>query len=105
LASLDTFTKWDTEVIEKGPTVALGASMAVDPLHRWVATRVGEHLAVWDLLSHAKQKTFHVSTPYHLHWTSDGKYLIVGTLDRKVLVWSVDTMEPAHYLRDPAVTR
>ncbi|NJN36300.1 MAG: hypothetical protein HC794_03620 [Nitrospiraceae bacterium] len=105
LASLDTFTKQDTEAIEKGPTVALGASLAVDPLHRWVATRVGEHLAVWDLASHAKKKTFHVHTPYHLHWTSDGQYLIVGTLDRKVLVWSVATMEPAHYLRDPSVTR
>ena len=105
LSSLDTFTKRDTEAVEKGPTVALGASIAVDPLHRWVATRVGEHLAVWDLPAHAKKKTFHVHTPYHLHWTSDGKYLIVGTLDRKVLVWSVDTMEPAHYLRDPAVTR
>ena len=105
LASLDTFTKRDTEVVEKGPTVALGASMAVDPLHRWVATRVGEHLAVWDLSARVKKKTFHVNTPYHLHWTSDGKYLIVGTLDRKVLVWSVETMEPTHYLRDPSVTR
>jgi WD40 repeat protein len=105
LASFDTFTKRDTEFVEKGPTVALGASMAVDPLHRWVATRVGEHLAVWNLPSHAKKKTFHVNTPYHLHWTSDGKYLVVGTLDRKVLVWSVETMEPAHYLRDPSVTR
>lgn len=103
LASLDTFTKRDTEAIENGPTVALGASMAVDPLHRWVATRVGEYLAVWDLLAQAKKKTFRVKTPYHLHWTSDGKYLIVGTLDRKVLVWSVETMEPAHYLRDPSV--
>jgi WD40 repeat protein len=105
LASLDTFTKRDTEVVEKGPTVALGASIAVDPLQRWVATRVGEHLAVWDLSARAKQKAFHVNTPYHLHWTSDGKYLVVGTLDRKVLVWSVETMEPAHYLRDPSVTR
>lgn len=104
LASLDTFTKRDTEAVEKGPTVALGASMAVDPLHRWVATRVGEHLAVWDLSAQVKKKTFHVKTPYHLQWTSDGKYLIVGTLDRKVLVWSVETMEPAHYLRDPSVT-
>ena len=105
LVSLDTFSKRNTEAIENGPTVALGASMAVDPLHRWVATRVGEHLAVWDLSAQAKKKTFHVRTPYHLHWTSDGKYLIVGTLDRKVLVWSVETMEPAHYLRDPSVTR
>ena len=104
LASLDTFTKRDTEAIENGPTVALGTSMAVDPLHRWVATRVGERLAVWDLSAQAKKRTFHVRTPYHLHWTSDGKYLIVGTLDRKVLVWSVETMEPAHYLRDPSVT-
>jgi WD40 repeat protein len=104
MASLDTFSKRDTEAIENGSTVALGASMAVDPLHRWVATRVGEHLAVWDLSAQAKKKTFHVKALYHLHWTSDGKYLIVGTLDRKVLVWSVETMEPAHYLRDPSVT-
>lgn len=104
LASLDTFTKRDTEVIEKGPNIALGASLAVDPLHRWVATRVGEQLALWDLSARAKKKTFHVKTPYHLHWTSDGKYLIIGTLDRKVLIWSVETMEPAHYLRDPSVT-
>lgn len=103
MARLDTFTKRDTEVLEKGPTVALGASMAVDPLHRWVATRVGERLAVWDLQSQVKRKTFHMKTPYHLHWTSDGSYLIVGTLDRKVLVWSAETMEPAHYLRDPSV--
>ncbi len=105
VASLDTFTKRDTEIIEKGPTVALGASMAVDPSHRWVATRVGEQLAVWDLKSQVKRKTFHMKTPYHLHWTSDGNYLIVGTLDRKVLVWSAETMEPAYYLRDPSVTR
>ncbi len=105
LASLDTFTKRDTEAVEKGPTVALGASMAVDPLHRWVATRVGEYLAVWDLSARAKKKTFHVNTPYHLHWTSDGKYLVVGTLDRKVLVWSAETMEPVHYLRDPSLVR
>lgn len=103
MARLDTFAKRDTEVLEKGPTVALGASMAVDPLHRWVATRVGERLAVWDLKSQVKRKTFHMKTPYHLHWTSDGSYLIVGTLDRKVLVWSAETMEPAHYLRDPSV--
>jgi WD40 repeat protein len=103
-ANLDTFTKRDTETIENGPTVALGTSMAVDPLHRWVATRVGEHLAVWDLSAQTKKKTFHLKTPSHLHWTSDGKYLIVGTLDRKVLVWSVETMEPVHYLRDPSVT-
>ncbi len=104
LARLDTFFKRDTEAIENGPTVALGTSMAVDPLHRWGATRVGEQLAVWDLSAQTKKKTFHVKTPYHLHWTSDGKYLIIGTLDRKVLVWSVETMEPAHYLRDPSVT-
>jgi len=103
MARLDTFTKRDTEVLEKGPTVALGASIAVDPLHRWVATRVGERLAVWDLKAQVKRKTFHMKTPYHLHWTSDGSYLIVGTLDRKVLVWSAETMEPAHYLRDPSV--
>jgi WD40 repeat protein len=85
--------------------VSLGTSMAVDPLHRWAATRVGEHISVWDLSAQAKQKTFHVKTPYHLHWTSDGKYLIVATLDRKILVWSAETMEPVHYLRDPSVTR
>lgn len=104
IASLDTFTSRDTE-IDHGPSVSLGTSMAVDPLQRWAATRVGEHISVWDLSAHTKQQTFHVKTPYHLQWTSDGKYLIVGTLDRKILVWSAETMEPAHYLRDPAVTR
>lgn len=104
VASLDTFTKQDTEVLETGPAIALGTAMAVDPSHRWVATRVGEQLAVWDLSTQTKKKAFHVKTPSHLHWTSDGKYVIVGTLDRKVLVWSVETMEPAHYLRDPLVT-
>jgi len=104
LASLDTFTKRDTE-IDHGPPMALGTAMAVDPMHRWAATRVGEHISVWDLSAQAKRKTFHVKTPYHLHWTSDGKYLIVVTLDRKILVWSAETLEPAHYLRDPSVTR
>ena len=104
LARLDTFTKRDTE-IDHGPPVALGTSMAVDPSHRWAATRVGEHISVWDLSTPTKRKTFHVKTPYHLHWTSDGKHLIVATLDRKILVWSVETMEPAHYLRDPSVSR
>lgn len=103
LASLDTFTQRDTE-IDHGPAVSLGTTMAVDPLHRWVATRVGEHVSVWDLSAQTKRKTFHVKTPYQLHWTSDGKYLIVATLDRKILVWSAETMEPAHYLRDPSVT-
>jgi WD40 repeat protein len=78
--------------------------MAVDPLHRWAATRVGEHISVWDLSAQTKRKTFHVKIPYQLYWTSDGKYLIVATLDRKILVWSAETMEPAHYLRDPSVT-
>jgi len=104
LASLDTFTKRDTE-IDHGPAVALGTTMAVDPLHRWAATRVGEHISIWDLSVQEKRKAFHVKTPYHLHWTSDGKYLIVATLNRKILVWSAETMEPAHYLRDPSVTR
>jgi WD40 repeat protein len=104
VANLDTFTHRDTE-IDHGPPVSLGTSMAVDPSHRWAATRVGEHISVWDLSAQAKRTSFHVKTPYHLHWTSDGKYLIVATLDRKILVWSVETMEPAHYLRDPSVTR
>ncbi len=103
LASLDTFTHRDTE-IDHGPAVALGTTMAVDPSHRWAATRVGEHISVWDLSAQTKRKTFHVKMPYHLHWTSDGNYLIVATLDRKILVWSAETMEPAHYLRDPSVT-
>lgn len=103
-ASLDTFTNRDTQ-IDHGPAVALGTSMAVDPLHRWAATRVGEHISVWDLSAQAKRRTFHVKIPYQLHWTSDGKYLIVATLDRKILVWSAETMEPMHYLRDPSVTR
>jgi WD40 repeat protein len=103
-ASLDTFTKRDTE-IDHGPPVTLGTSMAVDPSHRWAATRVGEHISVWDLSSQTKRKTFHVKTPYHLHWTSDGKHLIIATLDRKILVWSAETMEPAHFLRDPSVIR
>jgi WD40 repeat protein len=104
VASLDTFTKRDTE-IDHGPPVTLGTSMAVDPSHRWAATRVGEHISVWDLSSQTKRKTFHVKTPYHLHWTSDGKHLIIATLDRKILVWSAETMEPAHFLRDPSVIR
>jgi WD40 repeat protein len=101
---LDTFTNRDTE-IDHGPPVMLGTSMAVDLSHQWAATRVGEHVSVWDLSAQTKRKTFHVKTPYDLQWTSDGKYLIVATLDRKILVWSVETMEPAHYLRDPSVTR
>jgi WD40 repeat protein len=103
-ASLDTFTKRDTE-IDHGPPVALGTSMAVDPLHRWAATRVGEHISLWDLSAGVKRKAFHVKTPYHLHWTSDGKHLIVATLDRKILVWSAETMKPTHYLRDASVPR
>jgi WD40 repeat protein len=105
LASLDMFTNRDIEIHEKGATQVLGASIAVDPLHRWAATRVGEHVSVWDLSSHAKRKAFHIKTPSQLHWTSDGKYLIVATLDRKILVWSAETMEPLHYLRDPSLTR
>ncbi|BFU89607.1 MAG: hypothetical protein NTAFB01_07940 [Nitrospira sp.] len=104
LASLDTFTQRDTE-IDHGPAVSLGTTMAVDPSQRWAATRVGEHISIWDLSAQTKRKTFHVKTPYHLHWTSDGNYLIVATLDRKILVWSAETMEPAHYLRDPSVIR
>ncbi len=103
LARLDTFTDRDTQ-IDHGPAVALGTSMAIDPSHRWAATRVGERISIWELPAQAKHKTFHVRTPYHLQWTSDGKHLIVATLDRKILVWSAETMEPAHYLRDPSVT-
>ena len=103
-AGLDTFTNRDTEV-DHGPPVGLGTAMAVDPQQRWAATRVGEQISVWDLSAQAKRKTFHVRTPSHLHWTSDGKHLIVSTLNRKILVWSLDAMAPAHYLRDPSVTR
>ena len=103
-AGLDTFTNRDTEV-DHGPPVGLGTAMAVDPQQRWAATRVGEQISVWDLSAKAKRKTFHVKTPSQLHWTSDGKHLIVSTLNRKILVWSAETMEPAHYLRDPSVVR
>jgi hypothetical protein len=103
LARLDTFTDRDTQ-IDHGPAVALGTSMAIDPSHRWAATRVGERIAIWALAAQTKHKTFHVRTPYHLQWTSDGRHLIVATLDRKILVWSAETMEPAHFLRDPSVT-
>lgn len=103
-AGLDTFTHRDTEV-DHGPPVGLGTAIAVDAQQRWAATRVGEHVSVWDLSTQAKRKTFHVRTPSHLHWTSDGKHLIVSTLNRKILVWSLETMAPAHYLRDPSVTR
>ena len=104
VASLDTFTKRDTE-IDHGPPVALGTSVAIDPSHRWAATRVGEHISVWGFSAQAKRKTFHVKIPHDLQWTSDGKHLIIATLDRKILIWSAETMEPAHYLRDPSVTR
>ncbi len=103
-AGLDTFTYRDTEV-DHGPPVRLGTAMAVDSQQQWAATRVGEQISVWDLSAKAKRTTFHVSTPSHLHWTSDGKHLIVSTLTRKILVWSLDAMAPAHYLRDPSVTR
>jgi hypothetical protein len=103
LARLDTFTDRDTQ-IDHGPAVALGTSMAIDPSHRWAATRVGERISIWALAAQTKHKTFHVRTPYHLQWTSDGRHLIVATLDRKILVWSAETMEPAHFLRDPSVT-
>ncbi|HSA86024.1 MAG TPA: WD40 repeat domain-containing protein [Nitrospira sp.] len=103
LARLDTFTDRDAQ-IDHGPAVALGTSMAIDPSHRWAATRVGERIAIWALAAQTKHKTFHVRTPYHLQWTSDGRHLIVATLDRKILVWSAETMEPAHFLRDPSVT-
>jgi WD40 repeat protein len=103
-AGLDTFTNRDTEV-DHGPPIRLGTAMAVDSQQRWAATRVGEQISVWDLSAKAKRKTFHVRTPSHLHWTSDGKHLIVSTLNRKILVWSLEAMAPAHYLRDPSVTR
>lgn len=103
-AGLDTFTNRDTEV-DHGPPIGLGTAMAVDPQQRWAATRVGEYISVWDLSAKAKRKTFHVRTPSHLHWTSDGKHLIVSTLNRKILVWALETMAPVHYLRDPSVTR
>lgn len=103
-ASLDTFTNRDTE-IDHGPPIGLGTTMAVDPQQRWAATRVGERISIWDLSARTKRKTFHVRTPSHLYWTSDGKHLIVSTVNRKILVWSLETMAPAHYLRDPSVAR
>ena len=103
-ASLDTFTNRDTEV-DHGPPIGLGTTIAVDPQQRWAATRVGERISIWDLSARTKRKTFHVRTPSHLYWTSDGKHLIVSTVNRKILVWSLETMAPAHYLRDPSVTR
>lgn len=104
VANLDTFRTWDTDV-DMGTAAGLGSSVAVDPFHRWAATRVGETISMWDLSSLTKRKTFHLKAPSQLQWTGDGKYLIVATHDRRILVWSAGTMEPAHYLRDPAVTK
>lgn len=103
VAGLDTFTNADTQVIDKGATMALGVSLAVDPLNRWAATRVGEQVSVWDLREQRKKTTFSVKMSYYLHWTGDGKHLIISTLDRKILVWSAEKMEPAHFLLDPSV--
>ena len=105
LASFETFTKKDTEARDGGPIVTLGTAIAVDPRQQWVATRVGESVSVWNLATHTKKKTFLLKLPHHLQWTNDGKHLIIATHDRKLLVWSAETMEPAHYLRDPAVVR
>ena len=105
LASFETFTKKDTEVHDGGPIVTLGTAIAVDPRRQWVATRVGESVSVWNLATHAKKKTFLLKLPHLLQWTNDGKHLIIATHDRKILVWSAETMEPIHYLRDASVTR
>jgi WD40 repeat protein len=105
VAGLDTFTHEDTQVTEKGAPMELGVSLAVDPLNRWAATRVGERISVWDLQEQARKTTFSVKMPYYLHWTGDGKHLIISTLDRKILVWSAERMEPAHFLLDPSVTQ
>ena len=104
-ASFETFTKKDTESHDGGPTVVLGTTLSIDPRQQWAATRVGESVSVWSLATHTRQKTVLLPFPHHLHWTSDGKHLIITTHDRKILVWSTETMEPAHYLRDPTVTR
>ena len=103
VATLDTFTRRDTQVTDNGKTVELGASLLVDPRHRLAATRIGEYVSVWDLAAKVKRAMFHVKRPAHLHWTSEGKHLVISTRDRKVLVWSAETMEPAYYLRDPSV--
>ena len=103
VATLDTVINQDTDVSSKGTTVTLGASVTVDPLNRMAATRVGEYVSIWDLSAKAKRSMFHVKKPAHLQWVGDGTHLVVSTLDRKVLVWSAETMEPVHYLRDPAV--
>jgi len=103
VATLDRFANRDTEVTNNGKTVRLGASLTVDPMHRLVATRIGEYISVWDLSAKAKRAMFHVARPVHLHWTNKGTHLVVSTRDRKVLVWSAETMAPAFYLRDPSV--
>ncbi|MDH5642362.1 MAG: hypothetical protein OEY28_13820, partial [Nitrospira sp.] len=87
VATLDTFSNRDADMLDKGTTVALGASVTVDPLNRMAATRVGEYVSIWDLSAKAKRALFHVKKPAHLQWTSDGTHLAVSTLDRKVLVW------------------
>lgn len=105
LTTLESYTYSDTHVVNNGMGTDLGTSLALDAQGRWVATRVGERITVWDLQTQAKKKVFYTKMPRTIEWTSDGRHLIVSTLDRKVLVWSADTMEPAHYLRDPAVLR
>ena len=103
--TLESYTYSDTQEVNNGMGTDLGTSLALDAQGRWVATRVGERITVWDLQTHAKKKVFYTKMPRTIEWTSDGRHLIVSTLDRKVLVWSADTMEPAHYLRDPTVPR
>lgn len=105
VATLDTFTTLDTKVTENGKTVTLGVSLAVDPMNRMAATRVGEYISVWDLAAKEKRAMFHVVRPARLNWTSEGKHLVISTRDRKVLVWSAERLQPAHYLRDPSVAQ
>ena len=105
IAELDRFRNSDTEAQSSaGMRTYLGTQVVTDPDGKWAAVTVGEKVSIWDLAGKQKKATFYVQMPLLLRWTADGNHLVIRSEDRKILVWSAKTLQPLHYIRDPAVT-
>lgn len=103
VVELDQYNFDDTKKRMNEQDVYFGVETAVDPSGRFAAVCIGERISLWDIGTKTKAKVFYLPLPTGLAWTATGKYLVIRTAQRKLLVWSAETMAPVYYLRDLAV--
>lgn len=84
ITSLKSLQAWET------------TSAAFSPDGKYVVTRHpinGDSLTIWDLLTGKQLRTFkgHKSNVTKIKYTSDGKYLLSGSMDNTLKLWNTET--------------